>query len=60
MKLQENLQKNIAVIKNLICGEDIIYFDFAVNNTPATIIYVESLSDKIAIGKQVITPLSFL
>lgn len=58
MKVQQNLQNNVAVIKNLICGEDIIYFDFTVNNTPATIIYVESLSDKTAIGKQVITPLS--
>lgn len=59
MKVQENLQKNVAVIKNLICGEDIIYFDFTIKNTPATIVYVESLSDKTAIGKQVITPLSF-
>ncbi len=58
MKLQENLQKNLSVIKNLICGEDIIYFNFTINNTPSCVIYVESLSDKISIGKQIISPLS--
>ena len=50
--------ERVAIIKNLICGEDIIYFDFTVNNTPATVIYVESLSDKTAIGKQIVKPLS--
>ncbi len=57
MKVQEELQKNVALIKNLICGEDIIYFDFLINQTPATVVYVESLTDKTAIGKQVIKPL---
>lgn len=59
MKLNENLEKNVSVLKNLVCGEDIIYFEFSIKNTPATIIYADSLADKALIGKQVITPLSF-
>ncbi len=58
MKLNQSLEKNVAVMKNLVCGEDVIYFEFSIKNTLATIIYVDSLADKVLIGKQVITPLS--
>ena len=58
MKLNESLDKNIALLKNLVCGGDIIYFEFTINKTLATIVYADCLADKEMIGKQVISPLS--
>lgn len=58
MKLYQNLDKNVATIKNLISSDDIVYFGFDVFNSKAICIYPESLSDKTLIGKQVIEPLN--
>ena len=57
MKVSSSIEKNIAVIKNLIYSDDIIYFNFLINSTQACVIYLESLTDKELLGKQVITPL---
>lgn len=58
MKLYKNLQSNTSAIKNIVTSDDIIYFDFKINNLNATIIYSETISDKEVIGKLVIQPLT--
>ncbi len=57
MKLLKNRTKNVKKITELLQSDDIIYFDFSVNDTLVTAIYAESLSDKTMLGKQVIEPL---
>ena len=58
MKIKNSLKQNIEIIKNIVSGEDIIYFTFSINGVESVIIYPESLSDKMVLGKLVITPLS--
>ena len=58
MKLTKNRLENIENIKKIISSDDVIYFDFNMSGKTATAIYIESLSDKTMLGKQVIEPLS--
>ncbi len=57
MKLLKNRIQNVEKITELLQSDDIIYFDFTVNDTSVTAIYAESLSDKTMLGKQVVEPL---
>ncbi len=58
MKLSKSLKENITAVKNTVNGDDIIFFEFEVNDINATAVYVESLSDKELLGKLAINPLS--
>ncbi len=57
MKLNNELEKNVEKISKLLQSDDIIYFQFNLNEKNATAIYAESLSDKTMLGKQAIEPI---
>ncbi len=57
MRLTKSLKDNIAIIKNTIKSDDIIYFDFNIGNFKATAVYSENLADKELLGKLAIMPL---
>ena len=58
MKLYAELQKNVATIKNIVGSDDIIYFEFILQNqTSAVAIYNETLADKELLGKLAISPM---
>lgn len=58
MKIKNSLKENVELIKNVVNGDDIIYFSFAVKGVESVLIYPESLSDKVVLGKLVINPLN--
>ena len=58
MKIKNSLKENTELIKNIVNGEDIIYFSFTIKGVESVLIYPESLSDKEMLGKLVINPLS--
>lgn len=60
MKLSSELKINVNNIKKALNSDDVIYFDFYIGNVLATAIYLETLSDKTLLGKQVIEPLQKL
>lgn len=58
MVISKSLQKNVDEIKKLAASDDVIFFDFIAANARATAIFIENLSDKEMIGKQVVKPLA--
>ena len=58
MKLYKSLQRNLQEIKSTVLGEDVLFFEFEIQNFTATAVYIENLSDKELLGKLAITPLS--
>jgi len=58
MKFKGKLTADRAEVQKILCSEDIIYFDFTVGNTEATVVYVDSITDKEVLGDQAIRPLS--
>ena len=60
MKINENLALNVKAIKALTGSDDIIFFDFLVEDMNAVAIYVDSITDKETMGLEVISPLEKL
>ena len=60
MKINENLALNVKAIKSLTGSDDIIFFDFLVEDMNAVAIYVDSITDKETMGLEVISPLEKL
>ena len=58
MKLSGNLKKDVCALKTILDSDDMIYFDFYIGEVPAVVVYVDSVSDREMLGKQVLRPLS--
>ena len=58
MKLSGNLKKDVCALKTILDSDDMIYFDFYIGEVPAAVVYVDSVSDREMLGKQVLRPLS--
>ena len=58
MKITGNLQKDADRVNKILSSDDIITFFFYVSDRKAAVIYVDSISDKNALGEYVIRPLS--
>mgnify|MGYP003301601932 CR=1 FL=1 len=54
MKLEGNVEKSVSTLKNLILGEDIIYFHFKISQKKAVAVYTDSLTDKQLLGKHLL------
>ena len=57
MKLSTVLTENIEKIKSVILADDVIFYEFTACQKSAVMIYAEDLSDKVMIGKLVVSPL---
>ena len=57
MKISKNLKSAENYIKSNVVSDDVIFFNFQISGALAVAIYIDSLSDKTIIGKQVIEPL---
>lgn len=58
MIISESLKKNIEKIKEIAASDDVIFFDFTTADKNATAVFIDDLSDKEAVGKQVVKPLA--
>ena len=58
MKLFKSLDENLNKIKGTLISEDVLYFNFKVQNYLATAVYIDSLTDKDLLGKLAISPLN--
>lgn len=57
MNLTNNLTKNIKLFKNALKSEDIIYYQFSVENSNFCVCYIDSITDKNEVGKLLIQPM---
>ena len=58
MNLTDSLQKNIKTLKAALKSDDVSFINVKVGKTNGTVIFVNDLVDKVALGKLVIAPLS--
>ena len=58
MNIQPSLDYNKRAMKALLGSDDIIFFDFEIENSPAFCVYVDSITDKELLGLEVISPLT--
>lgn len=56
MKFTRDLDENRRILKKRLDSSDVVFFDFDLKNSKALIVYVDSVTDKDALGKLVITP----
>lgn len=57
-KITDDLKKNIEVFHELLPAEDILYYEFTLNDgTNCTVIYADGMADKRMLGEQVARPL---
>lgn len=57
MKLQKNVEKNIANIKKVIPSQDLIYYKFNAGEIDFYAIYIDSITEKTDIGELLIKPM---
>ena len=60
MKLKKELAANVKFFKNQLKSIDVTFFDVAINNKQAAVIFLESFCDKESIGNLLIKPLTEL
>ena len=60
MKLKKELATNVKFFKNQLKSIDVTFFDVAINNKQAAVIFLESFCDKESIGNLLIKPLTEL
>lgn len=58
MIISKSLNKNVEEIKKCAESDDLIFFNFIAANKRATAVFIDNLSDKEMIGKQVVKPLA--
>ena len=58
MIISQSLKKNVEALKKLAASDDVIFFNFVAAEKQATAVFIDDLSDKEAIGKQVVKPLA--
>ena len=56
MNILKTLTKNVDNLKEIIDSDDVFFYNFKINAQNAVVVFVEGLSDKILIGKQVVEP----
>ena len=57
MNIQRDLRYNEKAMKALLGSDDIIFFEFEIDETAAFCVYVDSITDKELLGLEVIAPL---
>ena len=58
MKLSEDINQNVKIVKALIGdSDDVIFFDFTIGEKSAVAIYVDSITDRNMLGLEVLAPL---
>lgn len=60
MKTAPVLEKNVNFLKKTLRGSDILYRAFSVAKKPAVLVFLDGLTDKTALSKEVIGPLTAL
>ncbi|MBR5438758.1 MAG: spore germination protein [Clostridia bacterium] len=60
MNISKSLNENVKNLKNLIDSDDVFFYNFEISSTSAVAVFLDSLSDKVLIGKQVIEPFKTL
>ena len=58
MKITGNIKKDKQALQKRLNSDDVIFFDFPLGKRDATVIYVDSITDKEVLGLHVIRPLS--
>lgn len=58
MKFLGNLKNEVKKLREVLKSDDVIFFDLTVGGRPATVIYVDSITDKETLAQNVIRPLS--
>ena len=56
MNISSSLNENVKSLKNIIDSDDVCFHYFEANSLPAVAVFLESLTDKILISKQVLEP----
>ncbi len=56
MEISKNLKENIDKLKKTLDTDDLFFYDFAFNKYTATVVFLETMVDKVLIGKQVVAP----
>lgn len=56
-KIFSTYQKNLEYLKIKLIAEDVIYHNFEIDNKSGTVIYIDSICDKNALGELVLKPL---
>lgn len=60
MNIQKSLIGNVNKLKTHIYSDDVFIYNFEINSLKAVAVFLETLSDKVLIGKQVIEPFKAL
>ena len=58
MKITGNYEKDLECVKEILDSDDVNYYEFKIAERRATVVYVDSISDKEGLGKLVIRPLT--
>ena len=58
MKITGDVRKDAEKIKKILSSDDVVFFSFYIGERPATVVYVDSISDKDMLGEHAIRPLS--
>ncbi len=56
MEVSKILKENIKAIKNALKTDDLFFYDFEFYKYKATVVFLDTMVDKILIGKQVVKP----
>ena len=46
MKLYGEHKKDVEYVKSILTSDDVIYFDFKINGAAATVVYIDSITDR--------------
>ena len=56
MNITKSLNENVTNLKNELNSDDVFYHNFEIKTLKAVAVFIETLTDKVLIGKQVIEP----
>ena len=56
MKLSNNLEKNLELLKTKFVSDDVSFLNFFVGSSPAVLVFINDLVDKISVGDLILRP----
>ena len=56
MNIKKSLSENLTALKSVLTTDDLFVYNFKIGNFSACAVFLETLVDKVLIGKQVIGP----
>ena len=57
MKISDDLNYNVKILKTITSSDDIVFFEFLIGDLNAVAVYVDSITDRETLGLELIAPL---